>query len=281
MINFQEIVVAGVTLIRDSIQSPNYVAGVSGWTVNKDGSVEFNIAVIRGTLIAGGGAVTVDSGGVKVVGTGGTLDYEINRTAGFIARNLPDNGGVGQLFVGGMGLLQAAGSTVSDGVWTAAATLFSSGSFSGGENFPFFIINSGAINSQSQAAISMSGEGSQGIQQPFIQLNADTVGIQHKMLNTDTSFFYLPMQAFTVTINVAIGDNNIALGNTNYPLAFPAGRTVFGMCNINTSNAASSLWYSRFIPVSVTQFNVIVSRPANATAAAALVVEIIAFVIPA
>lgn len=47
---FTNPLVAGNTLIRESIQSPNYVAGVSGWTINKDGSAEFNNVVIRGTV---------------------------------------------------------------------------------------------------------------------------------------------------------------------------------------------------------------------------------------
>jgi hypothetical protein len=40
----------GNTLIRTSIHSPDYVAGVSGWTINKDGSAEFNDVDIRGTF---------------------------------------------------------------------------------------------------------------------------------------------------------------------------------------------------------------------------------------
>lgn len=37
-------------LIRSAIQSPNYVPATSGWTVNKDGSAEFNNLTIRGTF---------------------------------------------------------------------------------------------------------------------------------------------------------------------------------------------------------------------------------------
>jgi hypothetical protein len=37
-------------LIRASMQSPNYVTGVSGWTINKDGSAEFSNLTIRGTF---------------------------------------------------------------------------------------------------------------------------------------------------------------------------------------------------------------------------------------
>jgi hypothetical protein len=41
-------------LIRAAIQSPNYLAGVAGWTINKDGSVEFNNGTFRGTIVFGG-----------------------------------------------------------------------------------------------------------------------------------------------------------------------------------------------------------------------------------
>lgn len=38
------------TLVRSSIHSPNYVTGISGWTINKDGSAEFSNLTIRGTF---------------------------------------------------------------------------------------------------------------------------------------------------------------------------------------------------------------------------------------
>jgi hypothetical protein len=45
---FQDPVVGGTVLIRPAIRSPNYVPGVSGWSVNIDGSAEFNNLTIRG-----------------------------------------------------------------------------------------------------------------------------------------------------------------------------------------------------------------------------------------
>lgn len=51
---FSNSVVGGITLVRPAIRSPNYVTGVSGWTINIDGSAEFFNAVIRGDLQAGG-----------------------------------------------------------------------------------------------------------------------------------------------------------------------------------------------------------------------------------
>ena len=47
-------VVAGTTLVRDAIKSPNYVPGTSGWTINKDGSAEFSDVIVRGELDFGG-----------------------------------------------------------------------------------------------------------------------------------------------------------------------------------------------------------------------------------
>lgn len=46
-------VVGGTVLRRQAIQSPNYVTGTSGWTINQDGSVEFNNGVFRGTISGG------------------------------------------------------------------------------------------------------------------------------------------------------------------------------------------------------------------------------------
>jgi hypothetical protein len=40
------------TLIRAAIRSPNYVAGLAGWSINKDGSAEFNNLVSRGDFLS-------------------------------------------------------------------------------------------------------------------------------------------------------------------------------------------------------------------------------------
>lgn len=39
-------------LVRQSIHSPDYAAGLVGWTINKDGSAEFNNGTFRGTVTA-------------------------------------------------------------------------------------------------------------------------------------------------------------------------------------------------------------------------------------
>lgn len=47
---FQDDLAAGIVLVRPALRSPGYVAGSSGWTVNLDGSAEFNDVTVRGTL---------------------------------------------------------------------------------------------------------------------------------------------------------------------------------------------------------------------------------------
>lgn len=44
-------VIGGTTLLRPAIRSPNYVAGVSGWTINKDGTSEFAGGTFRGPVV--------------------------------------------------------------------------------------------------------------------------------------------------------------------------------------------------------------------------------------
>ncbi len=64
---FSNPVVGGTTLIRPAIQSPNFVTTVSGWSINIDGSAEFNNVAIRGTLTVTGpstlaGTLTMSGG---------------------------------------------------------------------------------------------------------------------------------------------------------------------------------------------------------------------------
>lgn len=49
---FEEPITAGTVLVREAIQSPDYVAGVSGWQINIDGTAEFSSGTFRGTITA-------------------------------------------------------------------------------------------------------------------------------------------------------------------------------------------------------------------------------------
>lgn len=49
---FQQFPIAGTSLVRDALNSPNFVHLQSGWSINRDGTAEFNDVVVRGTIIA-------------------------------------------------------------------------------------------------------------------------------------------------------------------------------------------------------------------------------------
>lgn len=100
--SFGNPIVGGVTLVRPAIQSPNFITNVSGWSINKDGTVEFNDAVIRGSLSAGGGVVLLNANGLAVQSIGGDAIYEINRVGGFMASHVPEDGTRSQITPGAM-----------------------------------------------------------------------------------------------------------------------------------------------------------------------------------
>lgn len=53
----QNNILGGTVLMRAAIRSPNFVTGSSGWSINNDGSAEFNNIVIRGGAIISGTAL--------------------------------------------------------------------------------------------------------------------------------------------------------------------------------------------------------------------------------
>jgi hypothetical protein len=50
---FRDPVLAGEKLVHTGIRSDNYAAGVSGWRIARDGTVEFNSGTFRGQLTSG------------------------------------------------------------------------------------------------------------------------------------------------------------------------------------------------------------------------------------
>jgi hypothetical protein len=83
-------VVGGVVLRRAAIRSPDYVAGVSGWTINIDGTAEFNNVTVRGSLdtgtAPGGTGIAITSTGNIQVWSGGLILGEWLNTGKLIVR---------------------------------------------------------------------------------------------------------------------------------------------------------------------------------------------------
>jgi hypothetical protein len=74
---FTNSILAGTSLVRQAIQSPNYATASTGWTINQDGSAEFNSITIRGGSTVGG--VSLWYNGTPGVGN---LIFSISGAAG-------------------------------------------------------------------------------------------------------------------------------------------------------------------------------------------------------
>jgi len=83
-VSFSNPVVGGENgeLVRRSIQSPDYVPGVSGWSINRDGSAEFNNVTIRLDLTTGSIVVGPDTGPQVVIRTttAGLIEFPTNES---------------------------------------------------------------------------------------------------------------------------------------------------------------------------------------------------------
>lgn len=65
---FQNLIVAGTVLVRYAIRSKNFVDGVSGWEIRRDGTAQFNNVQVRGSLLIQG-----TPAGEKIIGDNATF----------------------------------------------------------------------------------------------------------------------------------------------------------------------------------------------------------------
>lgn len=149
------------TLIREAIKSPNYSVGVSGWTVNRGGTAEFNDATVRGAVSAGAGTVLLNAGGLNIHSSVTGKQSDININAQFLARRYPDDGqSQAQLVVdsalGGEVILNAIPSTVA-GISLSSALIFASRTDTVTDSTPKLTIQGTRIAGKATPSIILSG----------------------------------------------------------------------------------------------------------------------------
>lgn len=91
-------IVAGTVLRIPAIQSPDYVAGSSGWAVFIDGSAEFNNVTVRGTFETGtdpGAHVKITGGQILIYDSTNTLVGQLDQNG---IESLGSNGSIASLF---------------------------------------------------------------------------------------------------------------------------------------------------------------------------------------
>lgn len=167
---FSNPIFGGEVLIRSSVHSPDYVPGASGWTLNKDGSVEFGEAVIRGTIDIAAGVVTIDNNGITVEDA--THRFTINVTGGIRAINKPIDGSyvtIQDQAVYHNPTDPFGGFAVDDG-YVAADTSSTGGSF------VYTEIASPAINGNDRAYVRLWGESAAGASEPVFDFGSASNG---------------------------------------------------------------------------------------------------------
>jgi len=85
MSNFLGLTQGGGSLVLPSIHSPGFTAGVTGWSINKDGSAEFNNLTIRGTFF----------GTDFIINSTGLFFYFPTEALGNLVLSISPNGGTG------------------------------------------------------------------------------------------------------------------------------------------------------------------------------------------
>ena len=114
-------VVGGTALRRQAIRSPNYVTGVSGWTINQDGSAEFNNLTIRGVF----------NGTNFTINSSGEFFYSGTPTTGNLVASNTTTAGVDQFGNNYLANISSYGATFAASMGGGFLTLYT-GSLAGG-----------------------------------------------------------------------------------------------------------------------------------------------------
>jgi len=155
----QDPIVGGNVLRRPAIQSPNFVHGTSGWTINADGTAEFNNLIIRGTFL-GSDFELSNNGFFLYTGTPAPGNIPI---AGITAGTTDDYGNVpisGNMVTGGcMFFRNAAGAFAQLALFNSQPGLVN-GTGDAGEKHPAFhnTFVSGAGGTRQEVTVIQSGD---------------------------------------------------------------------------------------------------------------------------
>jgi hypothetical protein len=134
-IEFINPVTAGTVLVRDAIQSQNFLTQVAGWIIQANGNAEFNSLTIRGTF-------------------NGT-NFVINSSGAFFYNGIPASGNLIASIASGAGT-DAFGNTYLDGVVSYAASSYSEMRVGG---FVAGLVTGGIPDAGNRGQLTMNGAG--------------------------------------------------------------------------------------------------------------------------
>jgi hypothetical protein len=202
---FEEPVLGGNNaLVREEVKSPNYVAGVSGWDLGKNGDAEFNSIVVRGTVEADGASGSY----IKI--QPGTPFAKI--------------------------LLKAANpSTVVGSIYEDSGKLYLTGDDS--SNKARIILTSNTLTLPNTVTLDTSN----GTGNIYLSSGADVVVSAGQLTNAADSTEFFHGYVFTQNISFAVTASNTQ--TVNFPTALPAGVVPRAIhANINALSGTTTKW---------------------------------------
>lgn len=232
---FNNPIVGGQTLIRDSIHSRNYVMGATGWSINADGSAEFNDVTVRGELNIVGANGSFIKGFVN-----GANDPEID----FQPENIP-------------------GHSSNPGQFYSLAS-------PGATNRVFTRLTSPSIDGASPAELALYT--SDGLIVSEIDLNADVIQIGGELLDINTLTDFHPCIVSTVSQLVSSG--NSFNRNIAFPAGVSVNPNNYVVNAIvkNGSSIDTGLWTFRTSSETTTGFTLTGLRTVAVSGAVTLII---------
>lgn len=265
-------------LLRPAIKSPDYVAGVSGWTINRDGSAEFADLTIRSSdgsgnvIVLSDGEINVyDSGGhlVASFGPDGYRLYSVGSPGSIVARVVQDGdtgydaGFFTRDFSSPHNLYALlSGSTLSFGTFIAG-NVDSNGQVTfqrvgGGSGYTALNIFSGGLNTgDSNAIVQVRGQAGSAAPKVFVadtgttQCDLDVTGVVTSGSEIFGNVSITPSAANTptsTTVTYALKGSTFrgfATANTVNPGTTGAGTGVTGVSMTSVASTSALLWVNR------------------------------------
>lgn len=238
------------TLAVDSISSPSYQTGVTGWTINKDGTAEFNSLTVRGKII-----VQSNPQGIFVYnGTPALGNLVASMTPGFGTDSYGNSyiGGVAS-YNSGTQALQLIGGTLifTDQSYSAQPVIESVPTGAPSLN-PFTRIKGPSNNADmAQPIIVMNGKSSDGTLPTSINLG----GLDTVLGNVPTTVKIngvLTGSSIAGSVNVSFTSLTSFTQTVTFPTPFASVPSVH--TNIASGAGVAAHWSSRAINVTPTQF---------------------------
>ncbi len=243
---FSNPIVAGSTLVRPAIRSPDYVPGVSGWSINRDGTAEFNNINIRGSgnfgpnpgqhiEITSTGRILIYDASNDLVGQidGTALDLQ-NLATGSYLRLEPTTTEVRME----LGPPDRIGFT-----YDAGAIFCFSDAGNGDANIQLV---SPTVNGGDQAGVLVYGENTTSGTPASIFLIADRIRVVPGEILDSGGFQYPRVQATQFAVNNAAASASFNVAVT-FPTSFPTGKIPTVVQNLNIPAGAGIPYKSHIV----------------------------------